>query len=65
MTNPHHSQNRDIDLVGCDELIGSVLQVGHGRGFVVLANDKAYVITAAHCLPFLPPPILERQPIRA
>ena len=37
--------------------IGSVLTVGAGRGFVIATkNDRRYVITAAHCLPHLPPP---------
>jgi hypothetical protein len=60
MTDFHHNVNRDFDLIGRNELIGSVLQVGDGRGFVVRANDIPYVITAAHCLPFLPPPHLGR-----
>lgn len=29
--------------------------VGDGRGFVVEAGQRRLVITAAHCLPFLPP----------
>jgi hypothetical protein len=67
MTNPHYNAYRDsgLSLIGCDELIGSVLQVGDGRGFVVLIDDKRYgstpyVITAAHCLPSLPPAHLAR-----
>jgi hypothetical protein len=35
------------------KVTGTVLQVGEGRGFVV----GEYVITAAHCLPRLPPPM--------
>ena len=36
----------------------AVIAVGGGRGFVVEARDQYYrsVITAAHCLPGLPPP---------
>ena len=40
----------------------SILKVGEGRGFVVqsgrpsVGNPGRYVITAAHCLPKLPPP---------
>lgn len=35
----------------------SIVQVGEGRGFVVEGADGVrYVVTAAHCLPFLPPP---------
>jgi hypothetical protein len=34
----------------------NLITVGGGRGFVVLGNGRRYVITAAHCLPFLPPP---------
>jgi hypothetical protein len=48
-------------LLGVDDLIGSVVRVGDGRGFVVVAAanyDTCYVITAAHCLPQLPPPHL-------
>ena len=38
------------------ELYGSVVKVGSGRGFVVEDDSgKRYVITAAHCLPDLPP----------
>jgi hypothetical protein len=37
------------------EWLRSVVSVGEGRGFVVEgAMDRRYVITAAHCLPFLP-----------
>jgi hypothetical protein len=58
MTTPPYNANRDPGLIGCDELIGSVLEVGDGRGFVVLANGTPYVITAVHCLPSPPPPRL-------
>jgi hypothetical protein len=34
----------------------AVLKVGDGRGFVVEAQGKRYVITAAHCLPHFPEP---------
>jgi hypothetical protein len=42
-------------------MIGAVLKVGDGRGFVVdcrqhLGFDERIIITAAHCLPFIPPP---------
>jgi len=38
------------------ELSGSVVKVGSGRGFVVEGDrNERYVITAAHCLPDLPP----------
>jgi hypothetical protein len=47
--------------VGLDDLIGSVVKVDDGRGFVIAVGDKRYVITAAHCLPSLPPPILARH----
>jgi hypothetical protein len=42
--------------IGLDELIGSVVCVGDGRGFIFAAGDKRYVITAAHCLRSPPPP---------
>jgi Trypsin-like peptidase domain len=33
-----------------------VVQVGYGRGFVVGSDSRRLVLTAAHCLPKLPPP---------
>lgn len=36
---------------------GSVCTVGEGRGFVIEGNRGRYIITAAHCLPSLPPPV--------
>jgi Trypsin-like peptidase domain len=54
-------------LIGLDDLIGSVVKVGDGRGFIVADGDrniaeggKSYVVTAAHCLPIVPPPHLAR-----
>ena len=49
-----------ITPIGLDDLIGSVVRVGDGRGFVVADGGKGYVITAARCLPSLPPPHLAR-----
>jgi hypothetical protein len=49
-----------IAQIGLDDLIGSVVTVGDGRGFVLADSDKRYVVTAAHCLPSLPPPHLAR-----
>ena len=34
--------------------VGTVIQVGDGRGFVVATDYTCYVITAAHCLGKLP-----------
>jgi hypothetical protein len=34
----------------------AVVTVGDGRGFVVKHHHERVIITAAHCLPFLPPP---------
>ena len=34
----------------------SVMKVGDGRGFIIEAGHRRLVITAAHCLPHLPPP---------
>jgi hypothetical protein len=48
------------DLLGVDDLLGSVVRVGDGRGFVVHTGRDNYVITAAHVLPFLPPAHLGR-----
>lgn len=36
----------------------SVLTVGDGRGFVIKVKQRRLVVTAAHCLPELPPPHL-------
>jgi hypothetical protein len=38
-----------------DILTSSVIRVGDGRGFVVEGDTDRLIITAAHCLPFLPP----------
>jgi len=38
-----------------EKLTSGVITVGHGRGFVVEGAGGRLVITAAHCLPFLPP----------
>jgi hypothetical protein len=53
--------------VGLNDLVGSVVRVGDGRGFVVADGDerimdggKGYIVTAAHCLPFVPPAHLAR-----
>ena len=36
---------------------GAVVKVADGRGFIVEAeHEERFVITAAHCLPRLPPP---------
>ena len=36
-------------------LTAGVITAGSGRGFVVEGSGERLVITAAHCLPFLPP----------
>lgn len=38
-----------------ERLKSGVITVGHGRGFVVEGASERLVITASHCLPFLPP----------
>ena len=38
-----------------ERLKSGVITVGHGRGFVVEGTGERLVITAAHCLPSLPP----------
>jgi hypothetical protein len=38
-----------------ERLKSGVITVGHGRGFVVESAGERLVITAAHCLPSLPP----------
>ena len=50
-----------IRAVQLKDLATSVVRVGDGRGFIVATRDTAYVITAAHCLPQLPPPHLGRS----
>jgi hypothetical protein len=39
-----------------DPLLQAVIRVWHGRGFVVELGGYRLIITAAHCLPFFPPP---------
>jgi hypothetical protein len=41
-----------------ERLKSGVITVGHGRGFVVEGAGERLVITAAHCLPSLPPALL-------
>ena len=36
------------------ELIDAVITVGSGRGFIIEVKGRRLVITAAHCLPYLP-----------
>jgi putative ABC transport system substrate-binding protein len=38
-----------------DKATAAVIRVGDGRGFVVEGERERFVITAAHCLPHLPP----------
>jgi hypothetical protein len=49
-------------LIGLPDLANSVVRVGDGRGFIIAAGDERYIVTAAHCLPFLPPAQLGRYP---
>jgi Trypsin-like peptidase domain len=37
-------------------LAKGIIKVGDGRGFVVECQGGRIVVTAAHCLPYLPPP---------
>jgi hypothetical protein len=39
-----------------DQTKTAVITVGEGRGFVVEAEHNRFVVTAAHCLPSIPPP---------
>ena len=34
---------------------GTILKVGNGRGFLICLDDQIAIVTAAHCLPGLPP----------
>jgi hypothetical protein len=38
-----------------DQATAAIVRVEKGRGFIVQGNRDRYVITAARCLPFLPP----------
>jgi hypothetical protein len=38
-----------------ESLTPGIVTVGNGRGFVVEGGGERFVVTAAHCLPFLPP----------
>jgi len=50
---PRKSPLRDVQL---DEITDSVVRVGDGRGFFVKTlTHEHWVVTAAHCLPHLPP----------
>jgi hypothetical protein len=40
----------------------AIITVGAGRGFLVEAREARLVVTAAHCLPRLPPPHLAAYP---
>ena len=44
----------DVQLEG---IVESVVRVGDGRGFIVktVSDERRWVVTAAHCLPHLPP----------
>ena len=50
----------DLGSIGLQDLQASVFRVGDGRGFLVATHDTAYIVTAAHCLPRLPPAHLGR-----
>jgi hypothetical protein len=45
-----------------ERLKSGVITVGHGRGFVIEGAGERLVITAAHCLPSLPPALLSFGP---
>jgi hypothetical protein len=48
-----HSKERKSKMA---EIANAVVRVGDGRGFVVEgATGQRFIITAAHCLPFVPP----------
>jgi hypothetical protein len=44
-----------ISIMTDSRLTRGVLRVGDGRGFVVDGHDERLIITAARCLPFIPP----------
>jgi hypothetical protein len=46
----------DSDAAAFEKAKQAVITVGDGRGFIVEGDlEKRYIITAAHCLPWLPP----------
>jgi hypothetical protein len=46
----------DSDAAAFEKAKQAVITVGGGRGFVVEGDlEQRYIITAAHCLPWLPP----------
>src|ERR1700741_653637 len=49
------SRWRSTKTVIFETLTAGVIPAGSGRGFVVEGAGERLVITAAHCLPFLPP----------
>src|ERR1700741_2496788 len=49
------SRWRSTKTVIFETLTAGVITAGSGRGFVVEDAGERLVITAAHCLPFLPP----------
>lgn len=56
MTRERLMQPQDL-LLGAINPTKSLLMVGAGRGFVIedMLWGRRYVVTAGHCLPFLPP----------
>jgi len=59
ITDIDQKRNKAMDA-WMDEAKRSVVRVGGGRGFIVRAHDnmrceRRFVVTAAHCLPHLPP----------
>ena len=61
MQSQNTKSQRDVQVLSSQWRTPTVLRVGDGRGFVVmsrhyLGGEEPIIITAAHCLPHLPPP---------
>jgi hypothetical protein len=52
---PSDVEAKSMSKPDFDQATTAIVIVGEGRGFVVEAEDNRFVITAGHCLPFVPP----------
>ncbi len=52
---PRSPKNEAGGSTSLDDVKTAVIRVGEGRGFIVQGTEDRFVITAAHCLPRIPP----------